>query len=503
MFRVLIVDDEEPVLESYEFMLNAFSEGDGGRNPFTLAGKARTGYEALRLIHETAPDLVFMDINIPTIDGLSVLEDVYKKFPGMVIILSTAYERFDLAQRAIPLGVFAYLVKPVSKKTFFSTLEKVLEKLRSLPDENSEYTDDRLALLRRDIWAAMDEQRWLRYRETLSIPSDYGIALLIESNKDMEILGQRIAEKLSFKYHCIFDVMLNRSLFLISGELNAESLRGKIEKLLKEPIKTVDWDFGLGGCYHGKELYHSCSEALSELTSKRQVTDAWSSVSKKIAILRQKIGFVPATETRALFNSIWEPLFLEDFENAKLRMLSFFTLLLDDLYGCWSKTSLKSAANNPLEIPAFMQKTFMPLDPAEIVKLGDLGAWKRWAELNFEKLILKASLERQGNYPLPLVKALAFIRENFAGTIQLGDVASAAGVNAAHLSRLFAEHLKANFVDYLTTLRINEAERLLKESPITVKEAAFASGYQDPNYFSKTFKKVKGILPTEVRMRLG
>ena len=128
----------------------------------------------------------------------------------------------------------------------------------------------------------------------------------------------------------------------------------------------------------------------------------------------------------------------------------------------------------------------------------DLAAWKRWAELNFDRLVLEANLQRQGNCPLPLVKALAYVRENYSRGIQLGDAAEAAGVAATYLSRLFSEHLKTSFIDYLTGLRIGEAERLLRESPATVKEAAHAVGYQDPNYFSKTFKKIRGILPTEV-----
>ena len=132
------------------------------------------------------------------------------------------------------------------------------------------------------------------------------------------------------------------------------------------------------------------------------------------------------------------------------------------------------------------------------MELPDIGSWKRWAERNFDKLALHASTERQGNYPPSLVRALAFVRENYTQPIQLSDVAEAAQINTTYLSRLFTEHLKTNFIDYLTTLRINEAERLLKEKPITVKEAAFASGYQDPNYFTKLFKKIKGILPTEV-----
>ncbi|MDR2471692.1 MAG: helix-turn-helix domain-containing protein [Treponema sp.] len=490
MFSVLIVDDEEPVLESYEFMLRRFTGGGedsppgtaapppapAAASPFTLAGKARTGYEALKLIHETAPDLVFMDINIPGIDGLSVLEDVHKKYPRMVCVLSTAYERFDLARRAIPLGVFAYLVKPVSKKTFFATLENALAELRSRPPESSEYADPRQALFRRDIWAAMSEPGWEQYRETLSLPSEKGLVFLLETEKDTAYWAGRAAEALSYKHHCSYDVMLNRGLFLVFGDLNPGTFRHRTEKLLAELLAPVAFYCGFGGLYRGPELYRSCSEALAELSAKRRESDPWSRARKTIARLRRVMGIAPREETKALFAAVWEPLFAEDFALAKIRMVSLFTLLVDDLYG---------------EAPA-------PLDPADIMELADLAAWKRWAEPNIDRLALKAGVDRQGNYPLPLIKALAYVQENYSRGIQLGDAAEAAGAAPSYVSRLFSEHLKTTFIDYLTGLRINEAERLLKASPISVKEAAYAAGFRDPNYFSKTFKKIKGILPTEV-----
>ena len=489
MYNVLIVDDEEPVLESYEFMLNSFSDAEGTEKPFSLAGKARTGYEALRLIHELKPDIVFLDINIPGIDGLAVLEDVYKKSPNMVCILSTAYERFDLARRAIPLGTFAYLVKPVSKKTFFSTLENALAKLSSLPPISPELTDPRLSLFHRDIWAEMDEQRWAWYRAALSLPSDFGFVFMAELENDMEVWVEKIAAQISFKYHCLHYIMLNRVIFLISEDINPAIFRQKTIKPLEKLLESVTWYYGLGGCHRGPELCHSCSEAQAELNAKRREPDTWSNVSKRIAVLRQKLGLSSLDEAKSLFASIWEPLFYEDFSNARVRMVSLFTLLLDDLYGCWSLPSRKNSGEiSPV----------VPFDPAEIMDLPDLDAWKLWAELNFKRLFLQANLERQGSYPLPLIKAVTFIRDNFSRGIQLADAAEAAQVNTAYLSRLFSEHLKTNFIDYLTSLRINEAERLLKNKPITVKEAAIASGYQDPNYFSKLFKKIKGILPTEV-----
>jgi two-component system response regulator YesN len=481
MFSVLIVDDEEPVLESYEFMLDRFRTGDGSseENPFTLAGKARSGYEALKLIYETEPDLVFMDINIPGIDGLSVLEDVYRKYPRMVCVLSTAYERFDLAQRAIPLGVFAYLVKPVSKKTFIETLEQALLQLRSRPREKAEYYNDSLQrLLRKDIWVEMSEETWAWYREQLGLPSDYGIILHVELEKDLEIWQLRIAEQLSYKHYCIYDSMLNRCMFLVSEDLNPAVFRQKTEKMLSETLVSVDWYYGIGGLYRGPELYHSCNEALTELAARR--AGAGGRERLKIITLRQKIGVTAPEEARALFRAIWEPAFSGEFSAAKASMVSLFTLLLDDITG---------AFNDP--------EVSIPFKPADIMRLEDIGAWKRWAELHFEKLLLLASEKRTGNFPPPLVKALSYIREHYAKGIQLGDAAEKALVSPAHLSRLFTEHLKTNFIDYLTELRIGEAEKLLKDSSMTVKDVAYAVGYQDHNYFSRIFKRLTGRLPPD------
>jgi len=488
MFNVLIVDDEEPVLDSYEFMLNTFPAEGEKKSPFSLAGKARTGYEALKLINELKPDLVFLDINIPGMDGLDVLEDVYKKYPRMVFILSTAYERFDLARRAIPLGVFAYLVKPVSKKTFFSTLEKALGRLQSF-SEDSGYSNPRLCLFRRDILSAMDEQRWSWYRETLDLPSEYGFFIAAETEKNMEKQGPLIWQQLSFKYHCTFDVILNRAIFLISEDLKPQVYRPKVLKILEDFFGSAVWYAGLGNCYKGPQLYQSYNEALAELGAQRR-NDVWISAGSRIAGLRQKIGYVTAEETKSQFSEIWEPLFLTDFTAAKLRMVSLFTLLLDDIYGCWS------AGHGTLP-QAEQSRAGMPFDPAEIMELLDLDAWKLWAERSISGLAAAASLERRGNYPPPLVKALAYISENFHKSIQLTDAAEAASVNAAHLSRLFAKHLGTSFVDYLASLRIAEAERLFKEKRLSVKEAAHAVGFQDPAYFTRIYKKIKGILPTE------
>ncbi|GHU81466.1 hypothetical protein FACS189468_4160 [Spirochaetia bacterium] len=491
MYSVLIVDDEEPVLESYEFMLK--SAGD-----FVLAGKARSGYEALKLIYETEPDLVFMDINIPGVDGLGVLEEVHRKYPDMVCILSTAYERFDLAQRAIPLGVFAYLVKPVSKKTFFLTLDRALEQLNARPPEPGPAGEDNpaAAFLRKIIWMEMSDAIWEQYRARLALPSDKGIVFFIELELPAQIppggqdaLYKTIAEKLSYKHHCLHDTLLNRALFLISEDISRETLEKHLAAVLRETLslttayQTAACCYGIGGLYRGPELYRSCNEALGEIQAKRNRSDVHQRERLRLIQLRKKIGIAQAEEVKELFTRLWEEIFgAHDFTLAKAKMAGIFMLLLDDTLGSYSGAPETPPPFNPVE---------------EIMAIRDTGDWKAWAETRFETLLRGATLKRSGNFPLPLAKAIAYIHDHYAEGLQLGSAAEAAQVSPAYLSRLFSEHLNTSFIDYLTDLRLAEAEKLLRTSKLNIKEVSFAVGYQDPNYFSKLFKKATGLSPSQ------
>jgi two-component system response regulator YesN len=484
------VDDEDPVLESYSFMLER-----GG--DFSLAGTARSGYKALELIYKLEPDLVFMDINIPGMDGLEVIADVYRKFPDMVFVLSTAYERFDLAQRAIPLGVFAYLVKPVTKKTFLATLDKVREHLDGRPGSAALEEDPERQFLRKAIWKKMTEDGWERCRARFDLPSDKGIVCLLEAEHSAghgtqapspegedPAWGKGIAEQLSYRHRCLFDTLLNRGIFLVSEDISREILERHLVMAFREVFPSSLFPvYGIGGCYRGPELYKSCNEALAELGNKRSRTEDQARERLRLAQLRRKIGIADAGEVKKLFALLWRDIFTgSDFTLAKAKMVSVFMFLLDDCSGCYQGAAAEA----------------LPFSPAEdIMAVRDMAEWEAWSADAFEKVLRLAFTRRSGNFPLPLVKAMEYIHEHYTETIQLGDAAEAAQVSAAYLSRLFSEHLKTNFIDYLTELRIERAEKLIRESRMNIKEVAYAVGYQDPNYFSKIFRKVTGLLPTQ------
>ena len=98
--------------------------------------------------------------------------------------------------------------------------------------------------------------------------------------------------------------------------------------------------------------------------------------------------------------------------------------------------------------------------------------------------------------------ALRHIRNNYMNDITLTTTAKALSVSAEHLSRSFKRETGFGFSEYVTTVRLKHAEDMIKnESGKSVSDIAFATGFNDGNYFSLKFKRVYGMTPSEYRRR--
>jgi DNA-binding response OmpR family regulator len=117
--RILIVDDERTTRLSLSEI-------------FTLRGAntstAADGNEAMAQIQQTAFDLIILDVRMPGISGLQVLEYVQQHAPGTVCILLTAHATVDSAIRALRQGAFDYVLKPAQPKTIIEVVERGLAK---------------------------------------------------------------------------------------------------------------------------------------------------------------------------------------------------------------------------------------------------------------------------------------------------------------------------------------------------------------------------------------
>jgi len=479
MYTVLIVDDEEPVLESYSFII------ENNAPHFTLAGTARNGTEAVARIYELKPDVVFMDINMPGLDGLEVISRVHKDFPDTVFILSTAYERFDIARRAIPLGVFSYLVKPVTRQVFLDTLDQVSAELgkQKKKDERSGTILLEQRFLKESLWKRMDEDQWYRYRRTLALDSDEGMVCFISLDSGQNAFYKRINTELDLKYRFLFTEHLHLGMYFFPGVTDRDSLAEVVLRTIESCVPSGVLSFtGFGSIRPWNELDCSCNEALCSLQEKKNSTDIRLRERFRIVQLRRKMGFSDIEEVRQLFTEYWEEVFASyAFETAKAKMITLFTLLMDDTTDFY-------------QVHTDEAPPFLPAE--EIASLENIAVWKDWALSAFNRLYLLSKNKRSGELPVPLMRAVAFVDEHFDGQIQLADAASHASISPAYLSRLFSEHLGISFIEHLTALRMERAEQLIRENRMSIKEVCFAVGYQDPNYFSKAFRKTVGMSPS-------
>ncbi|MBE6788045.1 MAG: AraC family transcriptional regulator [Ruminococcaceae bacterium] len=93
--------------------------------------------------------------------------------------------------------------------------------------------------------------------------------------------------------------------------------------------------------------------------------------------------------------------------------------------------------------------------------------------------------------------AVKFIQYNFANNIDVSDIADHVGLSRSHLYRIFVRHLSLSPNEYLTQYRINQACILLRTSGLSVGEIASSVGFDDQLYFSRVFKKLKGVPPSQ------
>lgn len=125
--RTLIADDEEIIRRGLARMI--------GKDPsIELVAEAEDGELALQLFLEKKPDLALVDINMPFLDGLSFIDAIKNASPSTEVIVISGYDDFDYARKAIRLGVFAYLLKPVHEEAFFDALERVKLHMRKKRD---------------------------------------------------------------------------------------------------------------------------------------------------------------------------------------------------------------------------------------------------------------------------------------------------------------------------------------------------------------------------------
>lgn len=491
MYRVVIVDDEEPVLDSFAYML------EKGGEDFSLCGKARSGAEAVRVVCEVKPDVVFMDIQMPGIDGIDAITEIRLQYPEIVFILATAYERFDIAQKAIPLGVFSYLVKPISRRAFLDELNRVkihLDRMRQRATQQLQdirllqktKTDVKEQLLGGLPWNDPSTEDWELFSRLFSLSGERGAVRLMEvrgasTDAARESIFAKLRAGIEFKFNCVHAIVAARQLLYFPEEQEMERIDRYLSRLCQE-LGHEAVAVGRGGVYHYAQLSRSFAEALEELTEGATEERSPANETQEMQEICAELLRSEFDEGRARFEDFSARVFRADsFEVAKAKMVAFFTLL-------WTG-SMSRALAAPI----------VDFDPAEeIMRLRSPEEWRTWAADTLTSFERRLRQNRTKSLPVHLSKALSIIHRDYGRPIQLSAIAEECQITPSYLCRLFGEHLGTSFVEYVTRYRIGRATALLKEEGCSIKETSSLVGFQDPNYFSRIFRRYVGLSPSDL-----
>lgn len=136
MINVLIADDEIHAREEVKYLLHKYRD-------FTVIGEANHGMEVLKLNHSLKPDVIFLDIKMPTLDGIEVAKIINDLKDKPELIFLTAYD--DYAVNSYEFDVIDYLLKPISEERFEKSIQKLRAKFRDniISPKESEIKNDK------------------------------------------------------------------------------------------------------------------------------------------------------------------------------------------------------------------------------------------------------------------------------------------------------------------------------------------------------------------------
>ncbi len=521
--KVLVVDDEKIMLDSICLIL--------GKEPDLQLEIAHSGREAIEKAELFRPELVMMDIKMPGINGLEALSEIRRMDTAAILIVLTAYENFSYAQEAIRLNVYDYLVKPINKTRLLELIDRARQQLTKLRKERL----DELALRERykkllpvienelmnELVNGIDGVTLAEYQELLALQFTSGFFLAVSYHHKINtatdalvelsfVRRQKmtdIAEEIRHFIPCLVSPVKTNPLaiFIPLGpnlpaiQPEPVSLSRKIINFIQKEPTITDIHIGIGRVYSASaELKRSYQESVLALSycgespifhyddvQDQQRQDWENDFNQRIQEISESIRYGNVEKVETLTTQLFSK--YNNFQGNQDRL--FFYLLELLIHAC--RISKDSKPGNA-SLPSFEQTMAIFKEKQTLNEV--------FKEIT-QRLISLASLVQEGrnNQVKTIIRqAKDIIDHQFTQVVNLEDISHTIGISPFYFSRLFREEIGVSFSEYVTKLRMDKALSLLAQG-VSVKECCFSIGYNDPNYFSRIFRKYYEMTPTEYR----
>lgn len=520
MYKVLVADDEPHILNGMTQIINW---EEYGMEIIT----ACNGIMVLEILESNRIDIIITDIKMPKLDGLQLIEQIKKSHPDMRFIVLSGYDDFEYLKKSIKLGIENYLLKPVNREELISTLKNITSKFESSLFE-CEHTNNDISVIRNNILC-----RWIENsispdelkRRALLIQIDiesisYCVCIVKLLQKTDLIRNQKnktqppiylvsdILTRLLQKHGTAFCTHENQIVVILASktyqlekhfikELMIQCLnevQNKLNTNLFVAVGSVENDY-LSVC---KSYINACKTSEYHLVlPSEQILEYENIEHRENTILVRQIIDLQELMAHFLNNNLIniedyiDKVFLNIKQTKGITPSFAHDAAVELIFGILSCVKQLIYTKND----DFLLQGYSYIEIFKLQSIDQISEWIKSLARNYSELITSSK-----NNMNPLVKrVLEYMKDNYYKPISLKTIALQYRTNASYLGQVFKTETGEFFTDYLNIIRIENAKKLLSKDALKSSDISTMTGFSDPRYFYRVFKKLTGLSPSEYK----
>ncbi len=486
--KILIADDEKIARTTLKSMLSDL-------NLAMTVYEASDGEMFLQKVKEHYPQIAFVDIKMPKLDGLNAIKEAKVISPHTKWVILTGYSEFDFAREAVELQVVKYLLKPLNPRKLAETMVSVLVDYRQdIIKDNTQFKRNIINLYyNQNSAGSLSQAPFID-----NVVFQTGIIYLDGYEQNNRV--QRKNE-------------LFRKVKTLAEKHLDNNVRIALFNIKEEKIATV-CAYSMNNDPGSKEKVDAYFKAAKTLLRQLVSPSLSANLIKSDIFNNMEDDLIPQINKVEEFSPLrvllgkdtdyCVPVLQKDETLVKLLPVCQSLLSLCDFFNqqkfLYYQDNVKYLINELNVERVLMNKQFMEnitdfLRSKANIRIEAGLSIQNWLEalINYED----NPLLQEKKVSCRIEEVLAYVEENYMNDIGINTIAQVLNLSPNYLSSFFYKKTQKRFTDYLTEVRIAKAKELLRETDLYIKDIAPRVGYYSTRHFTKLFVKYVNCYPSE------
>lgn len=475
--KILIADDERLVRVNLMSMLEELYPREH------RISQARDGQELIAQVEKEAYDVVFVDINMPKINGLDALEICVRKSPETTWCILTGYSEFEYAKRSISLGVKEYLLKPPDMDELRELMEEIMqEKREKIQKKNQIFENAMSRAFELGDTAGVVKQMYPKKKSGV-----YSLYLFFLDT------GGKCQER--EVYAALYE-NLSEYLKKVIGEEDAYALFFLQSSELCLLIEGKEYPWLQSYLALRKKIFHRKARIISIWTRADNFQDLYMNKQiilglSSVRILEEGYRMISLEELKSQPDLLRKRFLCEKIEMATAAYLTANYVLANELLQEMEHNQeLKECFDN-------LKNSILLAYLSDVWRSDFSGKDYQGLLEQCRKLIQNQAWEEKSGKKDMIEQIKEYVSANYMNDVTIAEIGRRFRISPSYISRIFREKTGEKYIDFVTGTRMQKAMELLQRG-MPVKEAAERVGYISEKHFSKTFRKYFDCLPSRI-----